>query len=352
MPSTLTETATVFGPNSRPGVGTNFWGPAACPPNTHAVKIRWREHDYVNALDMQCSDGSFTPNWNYFDSSDGWPRTDPVNLTKRDGWDKITYTSLAGLYTINDFPRTDHPFSDGWLPETTTYKCPEGQKVVGFIAGARNRLYSAGVICDYTPEYCESKLESKYCKNNKSLITPEVLNIACAANMTDTCRNRKSELHPTIVREFCKKNPEDELCSCFRPVPKYINPNIAGLQQCWNQDCLNYGYRANNDVCPAITICSQALDASGSSNKLTGSVQTVNCNNTAPVVAVIPSSADIPSSSPGVSPGVSPSLVPSHNFLYSATYGIKNYYILIFLAIIFLAIILFLITKRKKTPKK
>jgi hypothetical protein len=152
--------------------------------------------------------------------------------------------------------------------------CPENKFMVGYFGAGGRYVDRFGAICGYNADkYCVNNLETDYCKKLNGGKGPSklILNRACALNMSDSCRVRKNELDETVVSNYCRSNPNDPFCACYRDAPDYIEGNVRALVSCWNQQCAAEGYVPPNMrvPCPPVKICTQKFGTTGDKNMLT-----------------------------------------------------------------------------------
>lgn len=254
-------------------MGTKF-GDMICPTGAYVNKFYGRAGNSVDDICVSCSDGTDLGCGTH--SGGGAPWTELASL----GWTSIT--GVADGDGTNMF--LGHGTNRGG---TTNMTCPGDQVVVG-LGGWQNSnwkgIENAFLYCGSPmDEYCVDNLESDFCQ--AANVDAKTLNKACAANLTDTCRNRRQELTTSTINAICAKNPNDPICSCFLPVPSYIDPAMGGNQQCWNSVCASQGYIPNPKYqCPPITICKENIPTTGDSNILTGNVQISTCGSSGAVV--------------------------------------------------------------------
>lgn len=246
------------------GGGGQPYGPYICPNGKFINAFTGSAGYYIDRLSGQCNDGTSLPSAGLGSGGSIYTRY------SADGWNSVS--GRSGRYVdnfLNAGGSGGDPFS---------FTCPAGQKIVGYTGNAGSFLDSIKFICGYDENYCVNNLESDYCKN--AAISTATLNKACAKSMTDTCINRKDELDESTMINYCKLNRGSDICSCYAPVPNYIDPSIGGLQHCWNNKCSLYGYKPpsmRNAQCPSIKICKQSISAEGE-NLLSSNVIKQDCS--------------------------------------------------------------------------
>jgi len=245
------------------GSGGSASGRRFCPDGAVVNKISGASGEYVDQLCMSCNDG--TPLGCIGQPNDAVPYgyDGPFNSIYIRYWDLVDNILGSG--------------GGGGREDTAT--CPPGKYVVGYEGRGAKFVDNVKFICGVDKnQYCVNNLETDLCRN----ISKDVLNKACAINMSDTCKNRKDELDPRMVEKYCETHKEDPFCSCYINVPDYIPAEIRGLTKCWNKKCADYGYipPSLRGTCPNITICRQNLGVDGGSNMLTGNVIVQDCSTT------------------------------------------------------------------------
>lgn len=260
--------------------------------NTTAFSLNCEDGEYItefnvkagrqmDSLDAKCSDGKWLGRVGGGGGSASNVSGGPwsyIPIRYDDWWIKNVLSAGAGLDDFNN------RFGD------VAY-CPEGTVVVGYrgeTASENSGTYigKLGINCGVNKNtFCIDNLENDMCKKAPK----ELLNKACAKNMTATCRNRRTELDESLVLDFCRYNISDPLCGCLLPVPDYLaGKGVDGMPQCWNQACATSGYLLGNlnKPCPDITICNQNIGTSGDSNVLTKNINTQDCSSKSTVAAI------------------------------------------------------------------
>ncbi len=246
--------------------GTNtgdgsYFGRLECKDGEYITRIEGRSGSHVDQLGATCSDGQKLGPHGYSGGGSPYAINGPFKALDlvADGW-------VDGIF---DFGAPQHN-------KRVKLACPDGKYIVGY--EGRSGEYLAGRfrgICGVkADEYCVNNLETDLCRNTNV----NILNKACALNMSTTCRNRKDELDESVIYEYCKSNQDDPFCSCYAEAPDYIPNEIRGLVKCWNKTCAEKGYIPKNlrGSCPNITVCKQSLGADGS-NILSSNVFVQDC---------------------------------------------------------------------------
>ncbi len=263
--------------------GLDF-GPYTCPSGQYITEFVGNSDKNINSIKGVCSDGTELPlaggnGPNIFSkvSQDGWEAID--------GKYNVAMPEIAWMVPNQDIYITNFLGVGPSGGTTFHHSCPAGKKIVGYSGKAGGSGKSAPIEalsfrCGYDDQYCVNNLESPYCKSFN--VPKDILNKACAKSMTETCINRKSELDESMMVNYCSTHANDSICSCYAPVPSFIEPSIAGLQQCWNNKCATYGYKPpsmRSSSCPSITICKQNITAEGE-NLLASNVIKQDCHPT------------------------------------------------------------------------
>lgn len=227
-----------------------------CNPGEIVTEIHGRGARLIDSIGMTCSDGKVLQNSPSAGGGDYYSYNNPA------GWKTIPGRSASLVDGILNSG------GDGGDPHTLICGGQDGEYYVsGYNSTSGNVLNSLTLNCGRDKRtWCVGHLEDPICEG----INASILNQACAKNFTATCIDRKEELKPSIMQTYCAANPTLPICSCYAPVPSYIDPSVAGLQHCWNATCAAYGYKPNNSACPPITVCRQDLTTSGANNLLQG----------------------------------------------------------------------------------
>jgi hypothetical protein len=245
------------------GWGGNDFGRHSCPDGEVIKTISGRAGQAVDQICARCTDGTELGCYGGGNGSP-WSRDGPFTSAygrSGDGVDSLFGSGGNG--------------GNGW-----SGICPTGKYLTGIRGRGADLVDSIGFECGIDKkQHCIDHLEDPVCNN----ISADILNKACAKNMTATCKNRKNELNESTIAGYCPAHLDDPFCSCYKPAPSYIPNEIRGLTNCWNQTCATSGYIPVNmrQVCPNICIAKQDLGASGDSNILTGNINVQEtCNTT------------------------------------------------------------------------
>jgi hypothetical protein len=78
-----------------------------------------------------------------------------------------------------------------------------------------------------------------------------------------------------VVDDYCAKNPEDKMCSCYaiQPDPEddLATKMLKANPKCWSKDCALYGFKPSSVMstpCPDVSICRQDVSIPGGQNVL------------------------------------------------------------------------------------
>lgn len=300
------------------GQGGQPFGPHQCPTGKYIKEFKGTAANQVDSISAVCNDGTVLPT-----AGQGKMGGGPFSKIRENGFESIS--GRSGDFIDN----LDGVGGSGGGPFNMI--CPTGKKIVGFGGRAGWGVDALYFGCDYDENYCIDNLESPYCQ--RAAVSKSTLNKACAKSMSATCINRKNELDESLMINYCRANPNEDICACYAPVPSYIESGIAGLPQCWNNKCATSGYKSPNMLsvrCPDIKICKQSITSEGA-NILSSNVIKLDCSTT-----VVQPTA--PPASGGTTTNVSSNTKPSDTKAEMPESSNNNLYILLF--ILFIVVIL------------
>jgi len=318
-----------------------------CPTGSYVTKFNGLSGGQVDRIGIECSDGETI-------FADGGMGGNAFQIDSQNkGFQSVMGTGFNGgneYQSFNGFGRTSD--NSPYPADVYQYRCPLDQYITGIDGTIESSLVKTlNVTCDNKSDYCVKNLDSPYCKwlmpqlkfssSAKDKATyHNILNQACAINMSDTCRSNQTDLETSMVANWCKTHMDDDFCSCYATPPDFIRkkaPEVSGLPQCWNQTCSLKGFKPiTTQSCPSITICRQEITTEGDNNLSSNVEVKQDCNPT----VVIGTTGGVPSKNPDMTTVTNSTQKPIDEEPSSVSWWSNKYvlYFIIFLILIFVII--------------